>query len=162
LRAAGTPLSHAAATRLATIGYAIGFMTTERQLREKLRKIEALYEGAATAGERDAAAAAIARLKHALSAIPEPPVETQFTIPDPWQRRLFAALCRRYGLEPYRYRRQRYTTMIVKAPRSFIANTLWPEYQQLQVALNEYLTEATERIIREEIYGEAGEAPERG
>jgi len=34
-------------------------VTTEQQLREKLRKITALFEGAATAGERQAAAAAI-------------------------------------------------------------------------------------------------------
>lgn len=136
-------------------------MTTEQPLREKLRKIAALFEGAATIGERDAAAAAIARIKKALAALPEPSVETQVTLPDRWQRRLFAALCRRYGLEPYRYKRQRHTTLVVRAPRSFIDKTLWPEYLQLKAALDEYLSEATERIIREEVYRDAGEAPER-
>ena len=82
-------------------------------------------------------------------------------MPDPWQRRLFSALCRRYGLEPYRYKRQRYTTVVVRAPRSFVHKTLWPEYQELRAALNSYLNEATERIIREEVYGDAAEAPER-
>jgi hypothetical protein len=133
----------------------------EQQLREKLRKIAALYEGASTAGERDAAAAAIARLKAALAAVPESPVEIRFVIPDPWQRRLFTALCRRYSLQPYRYTRQRRTTMIVSAPRSFVDKTLWPEYQQLQATLQEYLNEVTERIIREEVYRDAGDAPER-
>ena len=136
-------------------------MTTEQQLREKLRKIAALFEGAATVGERDAAAAAIARIKKALDALPEPSVETQVTLPDRWQRRLFTALCRRYGLEPYRYKRQRHTTLVVRAPRSFIDRTLWPEYLQLKAALDEYLSEATERIIREEVHRDAGEAPER-
>lgn len=135
-------------------------MTTEQQLREKLRKIEALFEGAATRGEREAAAAAIARIRAALGALPEQPVETQFTLPDRWQRRLFTALCRRYGLKPYRYKRQRYTTVIVRAPRSFINKTLWPEYLELKTALDEYLSEATERIIREEVFGDAGEAAE--
>ena len=51
-------------------------------------------------------------------------------------RRLFSALCRRYGLEPYRYKGQRYTTVIVRAPRSFIDRTLWPEYLELQAALH--------------------------
>ena len=88
-------------------------------------------------------------------------METQVTLPDRWQRRLFAALCRRYGLEPYRYKRQRHTTLVVRAPRSFIDKTLWPEYLQLKAALDEYLSEATERIIREEVYRDAGEAPER-
>ncbi len=80
---------------------------------------------------------------------------------DQWQRRLFTALCRRYGLEPYRYKRQRYTTVIVRAPRSFVDNTLWPEYLELQSALNAYLSEATQRIIREEVYKDADEAAER-
>ncbi len=138
-------------------------MTTEEQLRERLRKIQALFEGAATAGERDAAAAAIERIRKALGSTPraEPPVEFQFSIPDPWQRRLFTALCRRYGLRPFRYKRQRLTTVVVSAPRSFVNGTLWPEYQELRAALNSYLNEATERIIREEVYGDADEASER-
>jgi tRNA nucleotidyltransferase (CCA-adding enzyme) len=138
-------------------------MVTEEQLREKLRKISALFEGATTTGERNAAAAAIERMKKALGAAQEAeqPVEFQFTMPDRWQRRLFSALCRRYGLEPYRYKRQRYTTVMLRVPRSFVDKTLWPEYQELREALNEYLTEATERIIREEVYGDAGEASER-
>lgn len=138
-------------------------MTTEQQLRERLRKIAALFEGASTPGERDAAAAAIERIRKALgsAARTEPPVEFQFALPDRWQRRLFAALCRRYGLQPYRYKRQRYTTVMVRVPRSFVARTLWPEYQELREALDEYLNEATERIIREEVHGDAEEAAER-
>jgi len=138
-------------------------MTTEEQLRARLRKIAALFEGATTAGERDAAAAAIERIKKVLAGAvkAEPPTEFQFTLPDHWQRRLFSALCRRYGLEPYRYKRQRYTTVMVRVPRSFVDQTLWPEYQELRAALNEYLNEATERIIREEVYRDAGEASER-
>ena len=138
-------------------------MTTEQQLRERLRKIQALFEGATTPGERDAAAAAILRIRKALgtTAETERPVEFQFSMPDPWQRRLFTALCRRYGLKPFRYKRQRYTTVVVLAPGSFVRQTLWPEYQELRAALNSYLNEATERIIREEVYGDAEEAPER-
>lgn len=80
---------------------------------------------------------------------------------DQWQRRLFYALCRRYGLEPYRYKGQRRTTVMVRAPRAFVDKTLWPEYQELQSALNAYLREATERIIREEVFKDTGEAAER-
>jgi hypothetical protein len=138
-------------------------MTTEEQLRAKLRKIAALFEGATTAGERTAAAAAIERVKRALGLRmqTEQPVEYQFTLSDQWQRRLFAALCRRYGLEPYRYHRQRYTTLMVRVPKSFVDETLWPEYLQLSRALEDYLNEATERIIREEVYKDAREASER-
>ena len=138
-------------------------MTSEEQLRERLRKISALFEGATTIGERNAAAAAMERVKAGLGATlkAEQPTEYQFALPDRWQRRLFSALCRRYGLEPYRDKRQRYTTVMVRVPRSFVEKTLWPEYQQLRAALNDYLKNATEQIIREEVYRDAGEASER-
>jgi hypothetical protein len=138
-------------------------MTTEQELRQKLRKISSLFEGATTIGERDAAAAAIDRVRKALAAAEqiEQLVETQFKLVDRWNRRLFTALCRRYGLKPYRYPRQRYSTVTLRAPRSFIDNTLWPEFLQIKKALDEYLNEATERIIREEVFGNSDEAEER-
>jgi tRNA nucleotidyltransferase (CCA-adding enzyme) len=138
-------------------------MTSEQELREKLRKISALFAGATTLGERDAAAAAIGRVQKALAAaVPaEPSVEMHFKFPDRWHRRLFIALCRRHRLEPYRYRGQRHTTVVVRAPDSFINTILWPEFLQIKDALNEYLNEATERIIREEVYSGSAEAAER-
>ena len=150
-------------------------LSTEAELREKLRKIRALFEGASTPGEREAAAAAMARLQRTLgnqtssssstgSAREEPRellAEMQITLPDRWQRRLFMALCRRYGIKPYRYKRQRHTTVMVRVARSLFDRTLWPEYLELRDALNEYLSEATERIVREEVFGDAGEADER-
>ena len=97
-------------------------MTTEPQLRDKLRKSAALFEGATTVGERQAAAAAMELIRKALEAAikTQPPPETTFSLPDSWQRRLFLALCRRYGLELYRYRSQRHTTVVVRAPRAFV------------------------------------------
>lgn len=137
-------------------------MTTEPRLREKLRKITALFEGATTAGERQAAAAAMERLRQALDAAvkTQPLPETRFSLADQWQRRFFLALCRRYRLKPYRYKGQCHTTVVVRAPRSFVDQTLWPEYLALQEALHSYLNEATERIVREEVYKDAGEATE--
>ena len=138
-------------------------MTTEQQLRDRLRKISALFEGATTIGERNAAAAAIERVKQALASTAqvEQPTEYTFKLRDDWHRRLFAALCRRYGLKPYRYKRQRRTTVMARVPKSFVDKTLWPEFLELEKALEEYLNEATERIIREEVYGDAGDASER-
>ena len=138
-------------------------MTTEQEFRQKLRKISALFEGATTAGERDAAAAAIDRVQKALAAAEqiEKPVEIHFKLVDQWNRRLFTALCRRYGLKPYRYPRQHRTTVVLRAPKSFIDSTLWPEYVQIERALHEYLNDATERIIREEVFGNSDEAEER-
>jgi hypothetical protein len=84
-------------------------MSIESQLREKLRKIEALFASVGTSGERLAAEAALERVRASLSELgqKDPPVETQFSMPDQWSRHLFLALCRRYGLSPYRLHRQR-------------------------------------------------------
>jgi hypothetical protein len=143
---------------------------SEEQLRDRLRKIAALFEGAQTEGEREAAAAAFRRVKQALEGMPaspepartweEPVVEMQFSLPDPWQRRLLSALCRRHGLKPFRYKRQRLTTLMVRVKQSFLDNVLWPEYVQLRDALHQYLSEATDRIIREEIFNDSREAEE--
>ena len=65
--------------------------------------------------------------------------EIKFSMADQWQRRLFLALCRRYGLEPYRYKGQRYNTLVIRAPRDFVKQALWPEYLELQAALHSYL-----------------------
>jgi hypothetical protein len=137
--------------------------TTEQELRQKLRKIAALFEGATSAGEREAAAAALHRVRAALKAAEstERTIEMNFRLPDQWSRRLFLALCRRYGLKPFRYPRQRHSTVVLRAPETFIRETLWPEYVEISQALEEYLNEATQRIIREEVFGDAAEAEER-
>ena len=121
-------------------------------LRERLRKIEALFAGAGTAGERDAAAAA---------ARTAPPVEMRLSVSDPWARQLLIALCRRYGIEPYRLRRMHRQTLLVRAPARFIEELLWPEFQQLSAALTDYLQEVTARVIREEVHGDTRDAEER-
>lgn len=78
-------------------------MRREQQLRERVRKVEALRRGAVTEGEREAAEAALARLKvklgetgraaganpfrHSFSgALP-------FSIPGAWPVQLFMSLC---------------------------------------------------------------------
>ena len=137
-------------------------MTSEEELRLKLRKIEALFEGAGTLGEREAAGAALARIKARLeeAAKTAPPIEYTFTLEDQWSRQLFTALCRRYSLKPYRYARQRYTTVVVRVPEAFCDNVLWPQYQALNKELRAYLEQATEKIISEEVHRDTAEAHE--
>jgi hypothetical protein len=59
-------------------------MSTESQLREKLRKIEALFAGAGTAGERLAAEAALERVRERLTELgrQDPSIEMRFLMPD--------------------------------------------------------------------------------
>lgn len=135
---------------------------TQSDLREKLRKIEALFAGASTAGERGAAEAALARVRARLGEMErnDRPIELQVSIADPWSRQLFVALCRRYGLKPYRYARQRRATIMLKAPRRFLESVLWPQFSDLDSELKAYLGEVTRKIIRDEIWADASEAAE--
>ena len=141
---------------------AVGSISEETQLREKMRKIEVLFAGAGTEGERVAAGAALTRVRARLATLQRdaPPIEMQFSLSDQWSRRLFLALCRRYGLAPYRLYRQRLTTVMLKAPRRFVEEVLWPEFEELNLALLQYLNAVTLRVIREEVHRDAGEAAE--
>lgn len=134
----------------------------ENYFKEKLRRIEALFAGAATAGERDAAGAARQRILLRLKELQahDPAVEWKFTLNDTWAVKVFSALCRRYDLKPYRYPRQRRTTVMVRAPRTFADQTLWPEFKELSSVLQDYLTEVTDRLISSEIHKDTSEAEE--
>ena len=135
----------------------------DQHLREKLRKIEALFAGAGTEGERLAAGAAAQRIREKLSrtAQQESENEIRFSIPDVWSRQLFVALCRRYGLRPFRYHRMHKQSIVIRAPQSFVETVLWPEFEELSAVLTAYLSEITEQIIREEVHGDTGDAEER-
>ena len=136
----------------------------EAALQDKLRKIEALHAGTTSAGEREAArlAAELIRARLAEFRSREPDIVMVYTLSDPWKRKLFLALCRRYGLSPYREYRQRYSTVQVRAPESFQNKTLWPELLALAEELGKHLQEITERVVREAIHGDMSEAAESG
>lgn len=123
----------------------------EAELIAKLQKIEAVHAGAATPGERAAALQALERVRARLRSLEprDPAIEFKFTLNDEWSRKLFLAIVRRYGLRPYRNKGQRYTTVMVSAPRSFVEDTLWPEFVELDRELRAYLGEVTERVVQE-------------
>jgi len=137
-------------------------MSDEALLREKLRKLEALFAGAGTPGEKNAAEAGLERIRARLAELEgsDPPIEMQFSLSDLWTRKLFLALCRRYGLKPYRLPRQRTTTVMLRVPKKFLDQVLWPEFKELSAALSRYLDEVTTRVIREEVHGDTSEARE--
>lgn len=139
-------------------------MSSEAELRDKLRKIEALFAGAKTDGERFAADAAAERIKARLAEIGahEAAIEMRFALHDPWSRKLFVALARRYGLRPYRLPRMKRQSVVLMAPQSFIETVLWPEFQELNQALTQYLNDVTDRLIREEVHADTAEAAESG
>jgi hypothetical protein len=137
-------------------------MFLEGTLLEKLRKIEALHAGTKVDGEREAARRAAERIRARLAELRgrEQDVELLYRIPDPWNRRLFVALCRRYGLKPFREAGRRYSTVQVRAPQTFHDRTLWPEFLALSKELEAHLNELTDRVIREAIHEDVTEATE--
>ncbi len=131
----------------------------EAKLIDKLRKIEALFAGATTDGEQEAADRARQRILERLAAVQvaDPPIEFRFSMPDMWRRRLFVALLRRYALSPYRFYGQRHTTVMVRVSRSFCNETLWPEYLRLSEALEAHLAEITERVVGQVLHGDSSD-----
>lgn len=49
---------------------------------------------------------------------------------------------------------------MVRAPRGFVDQVLWPEFGELDHALRAYLHEVTLRVIRDEVFADASEAQE--
>jgi len=112
--------------------------------------------------QRGAAGAAAARIRARLkeSEGRERAVEMRFTLPDPWSRRLFIALCRRYGLRPFRHARMHRQSVLLKVPPSFVDQVLWPEFTAINAALSDHLADITDRVIRDAVYKEASEPDE--
>ncbi len=138
-------------------------MTDIVDLIERLRRVEALHARTDVAGERNAAANAMDAIREQLAQCEQrdPPKEYKFSMQDDWSRQLFTALLRRYGIEPYRYRGQRYTTVMARASKSFVDETLWPEFVELDDILKSYLEDVTKRVIQDAIFQDNSEATER-
>jgi len=80
------------------------------------------------AGERLAAEAAPQRVRARVGELArhDPPIEQKFSLPAQWSRHPFLALCRRYGLRPFPYHRQRRNTVMIRASRGFVDKVLPP------------------------------------
>ena len=134
-------------------------MTNEQQIIEKLKRIGALFESTNMVGEKRAAALAMQRLSAKLqkTAEEEPTVEYKFCLQDMWSRKLFVALLRKYGITPYRYARQKYTTVLARVTKTFVDEVLWEEFKELNTVLQTYLEEVSDRLIKESVNADSTE-----
>ncbi len=133
------------------------------RLTEKLKRIEALFSRPGSEGERQAAEQARQQVLKQLKEFErrDPPIEYRFSMTDSWSQRLFIALLRRYDLTPYRYRGQRRTTVMVRVPRRFVDETLWPEFQALSKTLSGFFDILTKEVIADVLQGDGSDAEER-
>ena len=125
-------------------------MVGDEKLRERLAKVEALFRQAGSPGEQAAAGAAMERLRGRLGNADEdggPETELQFSLPDMWSVRLFVAVCRKHGLRPFRYARQRRTTVMVQARERSFDRVVWPEFSRLQTELELYFQDVADYLI---------------
>jgi hypothetical protein len=122
----------------------------DAQIRERLAKIKALFAGATTEGERNAAEAALRRIELKMQRAKGATVEREYQFSlNAWSMRLFIALCRSKGIKPYRYPRMRRTSICFKGEDAFVKLELWPEFQQMDEVLTQYLNELADHIIAE-------------
>ena len=123
----------------------------QQNIRDRLAKLEALFARGATEGERAAAGAALERMQARLDlggkAAAEPEIELQYSLPDVWAVKLFVALCRKHEIKPYRYPRQRRTTVMVRVRKSEFERTIAAEFQSLHRELTGYFSEMVEHLI---------------
>ena len=125
-------------------------LVDEETLRQKLAKVEELFRQAGSPGERAAAEAAIGRLHARLDKSgkdQEPEVELKFSLPDRWSMGLFIAICRKHGVRPYRYARQRRTTIMARARPGDFKRVVWGEFCQLHDELERYFEEVSDQLI---------------
>jgi len=120
-----------------------------KDLLERIKKIEALINGAKTTGEKNAAISAKARIleKHPGVEIHRDPQEYRLYTSDSWHKKLLIALCRKHGVRPYRYKRQKYTTVMVNINEDYLNKVLWKEYLEYSAHLEKLVTGITDDLI---------------
>jgi len=120
-----------------------------KDLLEKIQKIEALITGAQTEGEKDAAISAKDRVLKRYSELKMEEDKIEFTLrtPDSWHKKLLIAICRKYELKPYRYKRQKYTTVMLNVNEKFLNQVVWKEYIEYSDHLEKLVGAITDDLI---------------
>lgn len=115
----------------------------------KIKKIEALINGAQTDGEKNAAISAKDRIlkKYPELNIHKDTLEYSLRTPDSWHKKLLVAICQKYELKPYRYKRQKYTTVMVKVNEDFLNKVVWKEYLEYSDHLEKLINTITDDLI---------------
>ncbi|MEK7432467.1 MAG: hypothetical protein AABZ74_04985 [Cyanobacteriota bacterium] len=120
-----------------------------KHLLDKIKKIESLISEASTAGEKNAAISAKERILEKFPELDPNNKIKEYTLytPDAWHKKLLVAICRKYEVKPYRYHRQKYTTVTVKTNDNFMNKILWVEYTEYSKLLEELVSEITNDLI---------------
>lgn len=113
-------------------------------LSSKLHKIQALIDRTSSEAERQAAVMAKDRV---LKKDHQSLKEFHISLQSIWQKSLFLALCKKYGLETYRYFRQKHTSTVVMVEPNFLDDRLWPEYLEYSALFQDHILNAAGMVI---------------
>jgi len=103
-----------------------------------LQKIQSLIDRTSSEGERQAAELAKKRLHDRLYEDTNARlIEYRVTSHSKWEKKLFTAVCKKNGFNPYRYVRQKYTTTMVRVSKPVMDDILWPQYKKYTDLLRE-------------------------
>lgn len=117
-------------------------------LQAKIKKIEALIAGAKSEGERQAASLAKNRIMERFQVEAQAkPIEYTVPLGNLWKKKLFVALCGKHQIRTYRYKRQKYTTAMIRANPDLVDNILWPEFKKYAALLEELVEEIINDLI---------------
>ena len=125
---------------------------------DKLQKVQALIDRASSDGERQAAELAKQRLHERLHEDKnERLIEYRVTSHSKWEKKLFTAVCKKNGFNPYRYARQKYTTTMVRVNKPVMEDILWPQYAKYTELLREMVDTIALDLIEKIYTGEQEE-----
>lgn len=73
--------------------------------------------------------------------------EFHCTMQNDWDAALFHALLKRYGIKPYRYRKQRKSTVLVRVSKCFMDDHLWPIFNGVRAELHKRFMQLTTALL---------------
>lgn len=73
--------------------------------------------------------------------------EVRYSVPGAMQKRVFMAISHRYGLVPYRPSRRSTATVCLRAPREFVADVLWPQFDAMMSVVEQEVDKALMRVM---------------
>lgn len=115
----------------------------------RIKKIESLIKGSTTEGEKTAALLAKERILEKYPRLKQENNLKEYSLytQDSWHKKLLIAICRKYEVKPYRYHRQKYTTVMVRINPEFLNNVLWPEFLEYSAHLESIVEGITDDLI---------------
>jgi hypothetical protein len=84
----------------------------------------------------------------------EEETEMKFSLNDNYEFKIFIALAQKHKLKPYRKPKQKKTTVILKASKTYLDECFWPEFVSLSDDLDVMLEEITEEVIKNTLLNE--------